>query len=97
MYAEDVVVALVGVFSVCALPEQREQAGRLLDLLMAGLVARRGDRHIDAASAQAADLDADSDQVAATPQQLGRDSSALGFHIGFVLRGPLGQHLRPPP
>lgn len=35
--AEDVVVALVGVFSVCALPEQREQAGRLLDLLMDGL------------------------------------------------------------
>lgn len=35
--AEDVVVALVGVFSVCALPEQRDQAGRLLDLLMDGL------------------------------------------------------------
>jgi AcrR family transcriptional regulator len=35
--AEDVVAALVGVFSVCTLPEQREQAGRLLDLLMDGL------------------------------------------------------------
>jgi AcrR family transcriptional regulator len=35
--AEDVVVALVGVFSVCPVPEQRDQAGRLLDLLMAGL------------------------------------------------------------
>lgn len=35
--AEDVVVALVGVFSVCTLPEHREQAGRLLDLLMDGL------------------------------------------------------------
>lgn len=35
--AEDVVVALVGVFSVCALPDQRGQAGRLLDLLMDGL------------------------------------------------------------
>ncbi|MEY9934627.1 AcrR family transcriptional regulator [Catenulispora sp. GP43] len=36
--AEDVVTALVGVFSVCTLPEQREQAGRLLDLLMDGLL-----------------------------------------------------------
>jgi AcrR family transcriptional regulator len=35
--AEDVVVALVGVFSVCPLPDQRDQAGRLLDLLMDGL------------------------------------------------------------
>lgn len=35
--AEDVVVALVGVFSVCTLPDQRDQAGRLLDLLMDGL------------------------------------------------------------
>ena len=35
--AEDVVVALVGIFSVCDLPDQREQAGRLLDLLMEGL------------------------------------------------------------
>jgi AcrR family transcriptional regulator len=38
--AEDVVAALVGVVSVCTLPEQREQAGRLMDLLMDGL--RRG-------------------------------------------------------
>jgi AcrR family transcriptional regulator len=36
--AEDVVAALAGVFSVCTLPEQREQAGRLLDLLMDGLL-----------------------------------------------------------
>ena len=35
--AEDVVVGLVGIFAVCTLPDQREQAGRLLDLLMAGL------------------------------------------------------------
>ena len=35
--AEDVVVGVVGIFSVCTLPEQREQAGRLLDLLMDGL------------------------------------------------------------
>ena len=35
--AEDVVVALVGVFSVCTPPEQREQTGRLMDLLMDGL------------------------------------------------------------
>ena len=35
--AEDVVVGLVGIFSVCTLPDQREQAGRLLDLLMDGL------------------------------------------------------------
>jgi len=39
--AEDVVVALVGIFSVCALPEQREQAGRLMDLLMDGLRVAR--------------------------------------------------------
>ncbi|MEY9854534.1 AcrR family transcriptional regulator [Catenulispora sp. GAS73] len=38
--AEDIVAALVGVVSVCTLPEQREQAGRLMDLLMDGL--RRG-------------------------------------------------------
>jgi hypothetical protein len=38
--AEDVVASLVGVFLACGLPEQREQAGRMLDLLMAGLVAR---------------------------------------------------------
>jgi AcrR family transcriptional regulator len=37
--AEDVVVALVGIFSVCGLPDQREQAGRLLDLVMDGLRA----------------------------------------------------------
>ncbi|NUR57436.1 MAG: TetR/AcrR family transcriptional regulator [Catenulispora sp.] len=41
--AEDVVVALVGIFSVCSLPGQREQAGRLLDLLMDGL--RQEERH----------------------------------------------------
>jgi len=35
--AEDVVAALVGVVSVCTLPEHREQAGRLMDLLMDGL------------------------------------------------------------
>jgi AcrR family transcriptional regulator len=38
--AEDVVVGLLGIFTVCRLPEQREQATRLLDLLMDGL--RRG-------------------------------------------------------
>jgi AcrR family transcriptional regulator len=37
--AEDVVVALVGIFSVCTLPDQREQAERLLELLMDGLRA----------------------------------------------------------
>ena len=37
--AEDVVVALVGVVSVCTLPEQRDQVERLFDLLMAGLLA----------------------------------------------------------
>jgi len=35
--AEDVVAALVGIFSVCALPEQRHQSERLLNLLMDGL------------------------------------------------------------
>ena len=35
--AEDVVVGVVGIFSVCVLPEQRDQATRLLDLLMDGL------------------------------------------------------------
>jgi AcrR family transcriptional regulator len=34
--AEDVVASLVGTFVVCG-PAQREQAGRMLDLLMAGL------------------------------------------------------------
>jgi AcrR family transcriptional regulator len=38
--AEDVVASLVGVFLACGLPEQRDQAGRMLDLLTAGLVAR---------------------------------------------------------
>ena len=35
--AEDVVVGLVGIFTVCTLPDQRDQATRLLDLLMDGL------------------------------------------------------------
>ena len=35
--AQDVVVSLVGVFLACGRPEQSEQAGRMLDLLMAGL------------------------------------------------------------
>jgi AcrR family transcriptional regulator len=35
--AEDVVASLVGVFLACGQPEQRTQAGRMLDLLMAGL------------------------------------------------------------
>ena len=35
--AEDVVVALVGIFSVCPLPGERARADRLLDLLMDGL------------------------------------------------------------
>lgn len=38
--AEDVVAALVGVVSVCTLPEQRDQAERLFDLLMDGLLRR---------------------------------------------------------
>jgi AcrR family transcriptional regulator len=37
--AEDVVASLVGVFLACGQPEQRDQAGRMLDLLMAGLRA----------------------------------------------------------
>jgi AcrR family transcriptional regulator len=36
---EDVVVSLVGIFLICGDPEQRDQANRLLDLLMAGLRA----------------------------------------------------------
>jgi AcrR family transcriptional regulator len=40
--ADDVVVGLLGIFTMCTLPEQREQATRLLDLLMDGL--RRGRR-----------------------------------------------------
>jgi AcrR family transcriptional regulator len=35
--AEDVVVSTVGIFSVCTLPEQRDQAARLLDLLVDAL------------------------------------------------------------
>ena len=35
--AEDVVVGTVGIFSVCTRADQREQATRLLDLLMDGL------------------------------------------------------------
>jgi AcrR family transcriptional regulator len=35
--AEDVVAAIVGVFLACGHPDQRDQAGRLLDLLMDGL------------------------------------------------------------
>lgn len=38
--AEDVVVSLVGIFLICGEPSQRDQAGRLLDLLMAGLRAQ---------------------------------------------------------
>src|SRR6476469_633255 len=36
---EDVVVSLVGIFLICGDPGQRDQANRLLDLLMAGLRA----------------------------------------------------------
>jgi AcrR family transcriptional regulator len=39
--AEDVVASLVGVFLACGRPEQREQADRMLDLLMDGLRTRR--------------------------------------------------------
>lgn len=35
--AEDVVASLVGVFLACGRPDQRAQAGRMLDLLMDGL------------------------------------------------------------
>jgi AcrR family transcriptional regulator len=35
--AEDVVVGVVGVFLACGRPDQRDQAGRLLDLLVDGL------------------------------------------------------------
>ncbi|TDV41116.1 TetR/AcrR family transcriptional regulator [Actinophytocola oryzae] len=35
--AEDVVASIVGVFLACGGPDQREQAGRMLDLIMAGL------------------------------------------------------------
>ncbi|WP_314148950.1 helix-turn-helix domain-containing protein [uncultured Leifsonia sp.] len=36
---DDVVVALVGICVTCPEPSQREQAGRLMDLLLAGVVA----------------------------------------------------------
>ena len=49
--AEDVVAALVGIFSVCTLPDQREQAGRLLDLLMAGLLRPAGYADVEVAHA----------------------------------------------
>jgi AcrR family transcriptional regulator len=39
--AEDVVASLVGIFLACGQPEQRSQAGRMLDLLIDGLRARR--------------------------------------------------------
>lgn len=39
--AEDVVVGLVGIFVACGRPDQREQAGRLLDLLLDGLRTNR--------------------------------------------------------
>jgi AcrR family transcriptional regulator len=38
--AEDVVASLVGIFLACGQPEQREQAGRMLDLLTDGLRTR---------------------------------------------------------
>jgi hypothetical protein len=38
--AEDVVASLVGIFLACGQPEQRDQADRLLDLLMSALRAR---------------------------------------------------------
>ncbi|MFJ1458223.1 TetR/AcrR family transcriptional regulator [Nocardia sp. N2S4-5] len=37
--AEDVVVSLLGIFLACNTPDQREQAGRMMDLLMDGLAA----------------------------------------------------------
>jgi AcrR family transcriptional regulator len=39
--AEDAVASLVGIFLACGQPEQREQAGRMLDLLMEGLRRRQ--------------------------------------------------------
>ena len=42
--AEDLVVGVVGIFIVCGLPEDRDRAGRLLDLLMDGLRPDRADR-----------------------------------------------------
>ncbi|WP_067887247.1 TetR/AcrR family transcriptional regulator [Nocardia vaccinii] len=35
--AQDVVASLLGIFLACGAPEQREQAGRMMDLLMDGL------------------------------------------------------------
>ena len=35
--AEDVVASLVGIFLACGQPDQRDQAGRMLDLLMDGI------------------------------------------------------------
>ena len=49
--AEDVVVSLVGIVTVCTLPEQREQAERLLDLLMDGL-RQNSDKSSDKGSAE---------------------------------------------
>jgi AcrR family transcriptional regulator len=40
--AEDVVASLVGIFLACGQPEQRDQADRMLDLLMDGLRIHRG-------------------------------------------------------
>jgi hypothetical protein len=37
VHAEDVVASLVGTFLACGQPEQRDQARRMLDLLMDGL------------------------------------------------------------
>lgn len=39
VHAEDVVASILGVFLACGQPGQRAQAGRMLDLLMAGLRA----------------------------------------------------------
>jgi hypothetical protein len=40
--ADDVLASLTGVFLAAGAPEQRDQAGRMLDLLMDGLRARTG-------------------------------------------------------
>ena len=40
--AEDVILSTIGIFSVCTLPEDRDQATRLLDLLMDGVRSTRG-------------------------------------------------------
>jgi AcrR family transcriptional regulator len=39
--AEDVVATLVGIFVACGRPDQRDQAGRMLDLLMDGVRVSR--------------------------------------------------------